>query len=159
MFNPCDIAEIPFVVRIFSVLFKQHDKSSPLNSTHYALYSQNGDRIVATDSVTSVHSMYTIADVTSVHRIRLTVIHFAKKLGKTPLMQYKTRYAADIYPHERRHSRWNWKYVGYILCKVHVWKWPVVKDRHIKMKSRIYVGLLSVFDFDGEYKFIKKKTL
>ena len=41
------------------MLCKQHDKSSVLNSTHYAvLYPQNGDRIVATDSVTSVHPMY-----------------------------------------------------------------------------------------------------
>ena len=39
---------------------------------------------------------------------------------------------------------------GYILFKVHVWKWPVVKDRHIKMKPRIYV--LFVFDLDGECK-------
>ena len=41
------------------MLFKQHDKSSPLNSTHYAvLYPQNGDHIVAIDSVTSLHTMY-----------------------------------------------------------------------------------------------------
>jgi len=41
------------------MLFKQHDKSLPLNYTHYAmLYPQNGDRIVATDSVTSLHPMY-----------------------------------------------------------------------------------------------------
>jgi len=37
------------------MLFKWPDKSSPLNSTHYStLYPQNGDRIVATDSVTSL---------------------------------------------------------------------------------------------------------
>jgi len=36
--------------------FKSHDKSSPVNSTHYAvLYPQNGDSIVAIDSVTSLH--------------------------------------------------------------------------------------------------------
>ena len=36
------------------ILFKQHDKSSPHSSTHYVvLYSQNGDRTVAIDSVTS----------------------------------------------------------------------------------------------------------
>jgi len=46
---------------------------------------------------------------------------------------------------------------GYILCKVHVWKWPVVEDKHIKMKPRIYV--LFVFDLAGESKFIKNKTL
>ena len=43
------------------------------------------------------------------------------------------------------------------LIAVHVWKRPVVKDKHIKMKPRIYV--LCVFDLDGEYKFIKNKTL
>jgi len=38
------------------MLFKQHDTSSPLNSTHYAmLYPQNGDCIVAIDSMTSLH--------------------------------------------------------------------------------------------------------
>jgi len=26
--------------------------------------------------------------------------------------------------------------IGYMLCKVHVWKWPVVKYKHIKIKSR-----------------------
>jgi len=41
------------------MLHKQHDKSSPLNSTHYAmLYPQNGDRIVTIDSVTSLRPMY-----------------------------------------------------------------------------------------------------
>ena len=41
------------------MLFKQHDKSSPLNSTHYAiLYPQNGDHIVATDFVTALHPIY-----------------------------------------------------------------------------------------------------
>jgi len=35
------------------------DKSSPLNSTHYAmLYPQNDDRVVAIDSVTSLHPVY-----------------------------------------------------------------------------------------------------
>ena len=37
--------------------------------------------------------------------------------------------------------------IGYIISKVHVWKWPVVKDKHIKMKPRIYV--LFVFDLHG----------
>jgi len=41
-----------------SILFEQHDKSSPFNSTHHiVLYQQNGDRIVTTDSVvTSLHT-------------------------------------------------------------------------------------------------------
>jgi len=60
------------------------------------------------------------------------------------------------YPHKRRRSRWKMSQ-GYILCKVHVWKWPVVEDKHIKMKPRIYV--LFVFDLAGESKFIKNKTL
>jgi len=49
------------------------------------------------------------------------------------------------------------KNIGYVLCKVHVWKWPVVKDKHIKMKPRIYI--LFVFHLDGECKFIKNKTV
>jgi len=41
---------------IASVLFEQHDKSSPFNSRHYVvLYPQNGDRIVTIASVTSLH--------------------------------------------------------------------------------------------------------
>jgi len=37
------------------MLFKQHNESSHLNSTHYAmLYPQNADRIVVIDSVTSL---------------------------------------------------------------------------------------------------------
>jgi len=38
----------------------------------------------------------------------------------------------------------------------YVWKWPVVKDKHIKIKPRICV--LFVFDLYGECKFIKNKT-
>jgi len=41
------------------MLFKKRDDSSPLNSTHYAmLYPQNGDRVEAIDSMTSLHPMY-----------------------------------------------------------------------------------------------------
>ena len=29
--------------------------------------------------------------------------------------------------------------IGYILCKVHVWEWPVVKYKHIKVKPRICI--------------------
>ena len=44
------------------MLFKLQDKSSPPSYTHYAmLYPQNGDRIVAIDSVTSPHPVYTCA--------------------------------------------------------------------------------------------------
>jgi len=45
------------------MLFKLQDKSSPPSYTHYAkLYPQNGDRIVAIDSVTSLHPMYSCSD-------------------------------------------------------------------------------------------------
>ena len=38
---------------------EQHDKSSPLNSTHYVmLCPQNGDRVDRYDSVTLLHPMY-----------------------------------------------------------------------------------------------------
>jgi len=51
------------------MLLKWHDKSLPLNSTHYAmLYTQNGDRIVAIDSVTSFRPMY------STHRNRFRLL-------------------------------------------------------------------------------------
>jgi len=48
------------------------------------------------------------------------------------------------YPHKRRHSRWKLsqelkRQIGYILCKVHVWKWPVVKYKPFKIKPRICV--------------------
>ena len=67
------------------------------------------------------------------------------------------------YTHKRRQSRWKnepgvkRENVGYIICKIHVWKWPVVKDKHTKMKPRIYVPF--VFDLDGECKFNKNNTL
>jgi len=66
----CVIAEIRFVDKLVIIytyfrkpvdrmLLKQHNKSSPLDSAHYAiLYPQNGDRIVAIDSVTSIHRCY-----------------------------------------------------------------------------------------------------
>jgi len=38
-----------------------------------------------------------------------------------------------------------------------VWKWPVVKDKHIEMKPGICVPF--VIDLDGKCKFIKNKTL
>jgi len=45
------------------MLFKKRDDSSPLNSTHYAmLYPQNGDRVEAIVSMTSLHPMYTQGD-------------------------------------------------------------------------------------------------
>ena len=62
-----DISEIRFVGKLVIIyrhfnkptdrrLFKQHDKSSPLDFTHYAkLYPQDGDRI---GSVTSLDPMY-----------------------------------------------------------------------------------------------------
>ena len=47
--------------------------------------------------------------------------------------------------------------IGEILCKVHVWKWPVVKDTHIKIEPRICV--LFVFDLNDKHKLVKNKTL
>ena len=51
----------PSILRCFPfkfTYFMTHHVSLPLNSTHYAmLYPQNGDRIVAIDSVTSLHPM------------------------------------------------------------------------------------------------------
>jgi len=38
-----------------------------------------------------------------------------------------------------------------------MWKWPDVKEKHIKTKPKIYV--LFEFDLDGERKFIKNKTI
>jgi len=43
------------------------------------------------------------------------------------------------------------------LQSTRVWKWPVVKDKHMKMKPKICV--LFAFDFVGECRFIKNKTL
>ena len=54
---------------------------------------------------------------------------------------------------ERREKRQ--KLRGESVCRIIVWKRPVVKDKHIKMKPRIYVLCV----LDGEYKFIKNKTL
>jgi len=46
-----------------------------------------------------------------------------------------------------------------MLCKVYVWKWPVVKYKHIKIKPRVCYRptIYFVFDLDGESKFIKTK--
>jgi len=38
-----------------------------------------------------------------------------------------------------------------------MWKWPIGKGKHIKIKPRIYV--LFVFDLDGQCKFIKNKNI
>jgi len=44
------------------IVFKQHDKSLPLNAAHYVmLYPQDGDRSVAIDTVTSLHPVYSIS--------------------------------------------------------------------------------------------------
>ena len=48
-----------FLNQTDSVLFEQHNKSSPFNSTRYiVLYPQNGGRIVTVDSVASLRPMY-----------------------------------------------------------------------------------------------------
>jgi len=56
---------------------------------------------------------------------------------------------------ERKIKRKNNRPIGYILCKVHVWKWLVIKDKYIKIKPGIYV--LFVFDLDGECNSLKTK--
>jgi len=43
------------------------------------------------------------------------------------------------------------------LQSIRAWKWPVVKDKHIKIKRRIC--LLFVFDLDSECKFINNKIM
>jgi len=43
-----------------------------------------------------------------------------------------------------------------MLCRVHVWKWPVVKYKHIKKAKNLYTSYF-VFDLDGECKFMKTK--
>ena len=46
------------------MLFKQHDNTSPLNSTLYAMsYPQNGDHIVAVDFMTSFHLMCSLCSI------------------------------------------------------------------------------------------------
>ena len=43
--------------------------------------------------------------------------------------------------------------IGYILCRVHVWKWPITHQNKAKNLCTIYFA----FDLDGECKFIKTK--
>ena len=65
--NVCHCTSIRFAVKsvIMDIFLKLTDsvflnKSSPFISVHnVVLYSQNGDRIVTIDSVTSLHAMYT----------------------------------------------------------------------------------------------------
>jgi len=67
-------------------LFKLDDKSSPVNPTHYAtLHPQNGERIVAIDSVTSLHLMYRI-------KVRPTVLTSVLTLTYDLDFQYPTNY-------------------------------------------------------------------
>jgi len=68
------------------MLFKKHDKSSPLNFTHYAvLYPQNDDRIVAIDSVTSlIHPVY----IPGSRPIKFLLSH-AKRHGSWPPWRYE----------------------------------------------------------------------
>ena len=45
------------------LFLKKHDKSSPINSTHYAmLYPQNDDCFAAIDSVTLLHPIYILLE-------------------------------------------------------------------------------------------------
>jgi len=83
------------------MLFKQHDKSSPLSSTHYAmLYPQNGDRIVTIDFVTSLHPVYSCCIV-------LTVISNYMQISLTCIenqpIKLKTVSTAGIALHNKKH--------------------------------------------------------
>ena len=66
--------------------------------------------------------------------------------------------------HKRRHCRWKLSqelkgkiHMLHSLQSIRAWKWPVVKDKHIKIKRRIC--LLFVFDLDSECKFINNKIM
>jgi len=67
----CDIAEIRFVGKLVTIRHFINQRTEcylnyrinlrPPSYTHYAmLYPQNGDRIMAIDSVTSLHPMYSL---------------------------------------------------------------------------------------------------
>ena len=117
------------------ILCELFHKSSLFNSTHHVkLYPQRGDRIVTIDSVTSL----------------LPYVYATMPPNWHP--HKKTTQSLTTEPRIKRKNS-----ISYILCKVDVWKWPVVKGKHIKMKPRIYV--LFVFYLDGECKFVKNKTV
>ena len=61
----------------------------------------------------------------------------------------------NTYPHKRWHITENWAknlkakiILATFSASTHMWKWPVVKDKYIKMKPIIYV--LFVFDLDNK---------
>ena len=72
--------------------------------------------------------------------------------GKLIIIPMKTRQSLKTEPRIKRE-------IGYILCELglNVWKWPIVKYKHIKIKPRICYTVYFVFDLDGECKFIKTK--
>jgi len=94
----CDIAQVRFVGQLMiigtfltsvdSILFEQHNGSSPINSIHCVmLYRQNGDRFVTTDSVTSLHLVDTFVPPRSRKRrrfyaCRCSFIHNVMLTGK-----------------------------------------------------------------------------
>jgi len=85
-----------FLKLIDSILFKQHDKSSPFNSTHNIVsYPQNGDRIV-------LYVSYQIINVKAV-----TMAYNAKQ-KKTPKLLYLT----ELYK-ERIRKNFLWGSVEY----------------------------------------------
>jgi len=79
--------------------------------------------------------------------------------------QWLATSAVDIaYPHKRhdivaksepRIKREN--NIGYILCRVHVLKWPVVKDKHIRIKPRIYVLFILCYTWTVNANSLKTK--
>jgi len=51
------------------------------------------------------------------------------------------------------------KKIGYILCQVHVWKWPVVKYKHIKIKPRICILFILCFTWTVNANSLKQNII
>jgi len=69
-----------------SIFVEKLDKSSPFNRTHYVvLYPQNGDRALTIDAVTSLHPVYSSADVHTVVRANSTPVPFSSCDVNKPL--------------------------------------------------------------------------
>ena len=61
-----------------------------------------------------------------------------KKSKKISNQILRPRQPLNMNPHKRRHSRWKLSLeLKGKWATTHVWKWPVVKYKHIKIKPRI----------------------
>jgi len=79
------------------MLFKQHDKSSPLTRPRAVLYPQNGDRIAATDSVTSLHPVHCVISCNLRHRTFVPHSHDFASSPISPLRHcYESQTAAGF---------------------------------------------------------------